>query len=251
MPADETDDESPFLERDPIPSDRALELLADGAVEILGRMPYSSNATFLVDIEHEGLEAQGIYKPLRGESPLWDFPDGLYKREIAAFVTSEALGWGLVPPTIERDLEHGVGSLQLFMPCIFEEHYFTLREETDRYDDEFRTICAFDVVINNTDRKAGHCILGTDDKIWAIDHGVAFHHEFKLRTVIWDFVGEPLTDELCDDLWRFVDDAPAALDDLLSPFERDAMRTRATALGTARSFPRDDTGGRRFPWPLV
>lgn len=251
MPDDEPDDESPFLERDPIPTDRALELLTSGEVEILGRMPYSSNATFLVDIEHDELRAQGIYKPLRGESPLWDFPDGLYQREIAAFVTSEALGWDLVPPTIERELVHGVGSLQLFMPCIFEEHYFTLREETDRYDDEFRAICAFDVVINNTDRKAGHCILGTDDKIWAIDHGVAFHHEFKLRTVIWDFVGEPLADERCDDLWRFIDDPPTALEELLSPFEREAMRTRATALGTARAFPRDDTGGRRFPWPLV
>ena len=98
-------------------------------VEILGRMPYSSNATFLVDIRHDDLEAQAIYKPLRGESPLWDFPDGLYKREIAAFRASEALGWGVVPPTIQRDLVHGVGSLQLFMPCIFEEHYFTLREE--------------------------------------------------------------------------------------------------------------------------
>ena len=251
MAADDSDDDSPFLEREPIPTDRALTLLAEGEVEILGRMPYSSNATFLVDIHHDDLEAQAIYKPLRGESPLWDFPDGLYKREIAAFRASEALGWDVVPPTIERDLVHGVGSLQLFMPCIFEEHYFTLREETDRWDDEFRRICAFDIVINNTDRKAGHCILGTDDKIWAIDHGVAFHHEFKLRTVIWDFVGEPVPDELCDDLWRFVDDVPPGLDELLSPFEREAMRTRTTALGTARTFPRDDTGGRRFPWPLV
>ena len=246
-----SDPDSPFLEREPIPTDRALSLLTDGEFEILGRMPYSSNATFLVDIHHDGLAAQGIYKPLRGESPLWDFPDGLYKREIAAFEVSEALGWAIVPPTVERDLTHGVGSLQLFMPCVFEEHYFTLREETDRWDDEFRRICAFDIVINNTDRKAGHCILGTDDKIWAIDHGVAFHHEFKLRTVIWDFVGEALADELCDDLWRFVDDAPSALDDLLSPFEHDALRSRTTALGTARAFPHDDTGGRRFPWPLV
>ena len=100
-------------------------------------------------------------------------------------VTSEALGWDLVPPTVERELVHGVGSLQLFMPCVFEEHYYTLHEESDRYDDEFRRICAFDIVINNTDRKAGHCVLGVDDKIWAIDHGVAFHQEFKLRTVLW------------------------------------------------------------------
>jgi len=251
MPANDPDDESPFLQRDPIPTDRALSLLTDGTVELLGRMPYSSNATFLVDIHHDGLEAQGIYKPHAGESPLWDFPDGLYKREVAAFVVSEALGWDLVPPTVVRDLVHGIGSLQLFMPCRFEEHYYTLREATDRFDDAFRQICAFDIVINNTDRKAGHCVLGTDDRIWAIDHGVAFHHEFKLRTVIWDFVGEPVSDGMCDDLWRVADDLPSALDDLLSPFERDAVRTRTTALGTARTFPRDDTGGRRYPWPLV
>ena len=137
------------------------------------------------------------------------------------------------------------------MPCVFEEHYYTLHEESDRYDDEFRRICAFDIVINNTDRKAGHCVLGVDDKIWAIDHGVAFHQEFKLRTVLWDFVGEDIPDAWCDDLWRLVDHPPAQFEDLLNPFERDAVTTRTTALGTARRFPRDETGGRRFPWPLV
>ena len=251
MAAQHADEESPFLSRDPIATDRALSLLTEGGVELVGRMPYSSNATFLVDIEHDGLQAQGIYKPLRGESPLWDFPDGLYKREIAAFVTSEALGWDLVPPTVERELVHGVGSLQLFMPCVFEEHYYTLHEESDRYDDEFRRICAFDIVINNTDRKAGHCVLGVDDKIWAIDHGVAFHQEFKLRTVLWDFIDEDLPDAWCDDLWRLVDHPPAQFEELLNPFERDAVTTRTTALGTARRFPRDETGGRRYPWPLV
>ena len=245
-------EESPFLERDPIPTPEALDLLRSGEVELLGRMPYSSNHTFLVEITDGDLLAQGIYKPLAGERPLWDFPDGLYQREVAAFVTSEALGWDVVPPTVVRDdLTHGVGSLQLFMPCIFEEHYYTLREETDEHDDEFRRIAALDIVINNTDRKAGHCILGTEGKIWAIDHGVAFHHEFKLRTVIWDFAGETIDDELCADLWRFLDDMPAAYDELLSPFERDAVKTRTTALGTARRLPRDDTGGRRYPWPLV
>lgn len=248
----DADADSPFLERDPIATDRALTLLTEGAVEVVGRMPYSSNATFLVEIVHDGLEAQGIYKPLAGERPLWDFPDGLYQREVAAFEASEALGWDLVPPTVvRRDLSHGVGSLQLFMPCVFEEHYYSLREQTHDHDDEFRKICALDIVINNTDRKAGHCVLGTDGKIWAIDHGVAFHHEFKLRTVIWEFAGDSVPDDLCDDLWRFVDAPPAAFDELLSPFERDAIIRRTTALGTARTFPHDDTGGRRYPWPLV
>ena len=246
------DDDSPFFDRTPIETERALELLAHGSAELVGRMPYSSNATFLVDLAHDGLTAQGIYKPLAGERPLWDFPDGLYQREVAAFVASEALGWGVVPPTIVRDdLLHGIGSLQLFMPCVFEEHYYSLREETDEHDDAFRKICALDIVINNTDRKAGHCLLGTDGEIWAIDHGVAFHHEFKLRTVIWDFAGETLPDELCDDLWRFVDAPPAGFEELLTPFEHEAVERRATALGTARSFPHDETGGRRYPWPLV
>jgi uncharacterized repeat protein (TIGR03843 family) len=245
-------EESPFLEREPIPTEAALELLQHGEVELIGRMPYSSNHTFLVEINDSALRAQGIYKPLAGERPLWDFPGGLYQREVAAFVTSEALGWEVVPPTVVRnDLTHGVGSLQLFMPCIFEEHYYTLREDTDQYDDEFRRIAALDIVINNTDRKAGHCVLGTEGKIWAIDHGVAFHHEFKLRTVIWDFAGETIDDDLCDDLWRFLNDMPAEYDDLLSPFEQDAVKTRTTALSTARRFPHDDTGGRRYPWPLV
>ena len=248
----DTDDDSPFLERDPIATDRALTMLAEGEVELVGRMPYSSNATFLVEIVHDGLEAQGIYKPLAGERPLWDFPDGLYQREVAAFAASEALGWDLVPPTVvRRALSHGVGSLQLFVPCVFEEHYYSLREQSHDHDDEFRKICALDIVINNTDRKAGHCVLGTDGKIWAIDHGVAFHHEFKLRTVIWEFAGESVPDDLCDDLWRFVDAPPATFDELLSPFERDAIIRRTTALGTARTFPHDDTGGRRYPWPLV
>ena len=245
-------EQSPFRDRAPIPTDAALDLLQHGDIELVGRMPYSSNHTFLVEIDGGGLQAQGIYKPLAGERPLWDFPDGLYQREVAAFVTSEALGWDVVPPTVIRnDLAHGIGSLQLFMPCIFEEHYFSLREDTDEHDDAFRRIAALDIVINNTDRKAGHCILGTEGKIWAIDHGVAFHHEFKLRTVIWDFAGETIDDDLCDDLWRFLDDLPAEFGELLSPFERDALETRTTALGTARRFPHDDTGGRRYPWPLV
>ncbi len=248
-----TDDADPFFDRPPIPTDRALALLADAEAELVGRMPYSSNATFLVDLDDGEVQAQAIYKPEAGERPLWDFPDGLYQREVAAFVMSEALGWDLVPATVvRRDLPHGVGSLQLFMPNHFEQHYFSLREEGDDYDDVFRRVAAFDVVINNTDRKSGHCLLGRDGRIWAIDHGVAFHHEYKLRTVIWDFAGDDLPETDCDDLWALLDRGlPTELEDLLSPFERDAICTRTTALATARRFPVDDTGGRRWPWPLV
>ena len=244
---------SPFREREPISTDRALALLAEGDLDILGRMPYSSNATFLVDVCHEGVEAQAIYKPHRGERPLWDFPSGLYQREVAAFVVSDDLGWDLVPPTVVRDdAPHGTGSLQLFMPARFEEHYYTIRESTDAHDEAFQRICALDIVINNTDRKSGHCLLGVDDTIWAIDHGVAFHHQYKLRTVIWEFAGEPLPDAVQDDLWRFLErGVPAPAVALLDPLERDAMLTRTTALATAGRFPDDDSGGHRYPWPLV
>jgi len=249
----DADSESPFLDRAPIETARALTLLAEGEADLVGRMPYSSNATFLVDIHHDGLEAQAIYKPEAGERPLWDFPDGLYQREVAAFEIDQALGWDLVPPTIVRsDLIHGVGSLQLFMPNAHEEHYFSLHEADDTFDDSFRRICALDVVINNTDRKSGHCLLGTDGRIWAIDHGVALHHEFKLRTVIWDFADEWIDDEVCDDLWRLINDGlPAPTATRLNTLERDALITRARAVATARRFPVDDTGGRRWPWPLV
>jgi len=245
--------DSPFLERPPIETPVALRLLANGQVELKGRMPYSSNATFLADIDLDGLEAQAIYKPLRGERPLWDFPDGLYQREVAAFLISEQLGWGLVPPTVARaDLPAGIGSLQLFMPCVFDEHYFTLHEADPVHDDEFRRICAFDIVINNTDRKSGHCLLGHDGQVHAIDHGVALHREFKLRTVIWDFVGEPLPPDLIDDLQRFCSlGLPADAAVLLDPFERDAVLSRTRALVDSGVFPDDDTGGRRWPWPLV
>jgi uncharacterized repeat protein (TIGR03843 family) len=246
-------DGSPFLDRDPIPTGRAVELLEDGDLDVVGRMPYSSNATFLVDVCHEGLRAQAIYKPLRGERPLWDFPTGLYQREVAAFRLAADLGWDLVPPTVARDdapLE--TGSLQLFVPCRFDEHYFTIRETSDEHDEALRRICALDIVINNTDRKAGHVLLGTDGRIWAIDHGVAFHHEFKLRTVLWDFAGEPLPPDLATDLGGLLDRGlPASVAVLLSPFERDAVLARTSALVEGGHFPHDDTGGRRYPWPLV
>lgn len=246
-------EDSPFLDRAPIDTPRALRLLAEGSVEVRGRMPYSSNATFLVDMKHDGLIAQAIYKPLRGEQTLWDFPDGLYQREVATFHISESLGWDLVPPTIARtDLPAGIGSLQLYVPCRFEEHYFTLHEAGPGHDDEFRRICALDLVINNTDRKSGHCLLGTDGRVHAIDHGVALHEDFKLRTVIWDFVGEMLPVADIRDLSSFVDRGlPAAAAVLLGPNERDAVISRTTDLLESGRFPDDETGGRRWPWPLI
>jgi len=225
--------------------------LEEADVEILGRMPYSSNATFLVDLSIDGeIPAQAIYKPERGEQPLWDFPGELYKREVASFVLSEQLGWGRVPPTIVRDGPLDIGSLQLFMPSDFEQHYFTMVDDAARHD-EFRQICAFDLISNNTDRKSGHVLLGEDDRVWAIDNALSFHHEFKVRTVIWEFAGEELPQNLSGDILGLIEDGVCdELNELLEPNESEAVLDRARALLSNRHFPADPTG-RRYPWPIV
>ena len=243
--------QSPIRDRPPIATDRALALLAEGDVELRGRMPYSSNVTFLVDVAHDGLDAQAIYKPVRGERPLWDFPSGLSHREAGAFLVDRALGWDLVPPTVVRDdLPFDEGSLQLFMPARFEEHYFTLVAE-ERFRPELQRVCALDIVINNTDRKSGHCLLGTDGTIWAIDNGLSFHCQFKLRTVIWDFAGEGLPDRVRVDLEGLLEKGiPEPLAATLTPQERDATLARTETLLTSGRFPADGHG-HRWPWPLV
>jgi uncharacterized repeat protein (TIGR03843 family) len=227
------------------------DILARGELELLGRMPWSSNATFLVEGCLDGATARAVYKPRRGEQPLWDFPTGLGHREVASYELSRALGWDLVPLTIMRDdAPLGPGSLQRFIEADFEQHYFTLLDD-DSHHDAFRRLCAFDIVSNNTDRKSGHVLIDHDGHIWAIDNGLSFHHEFKLRTVIWDFAGEEIPTGLLADVERFVDGGlPDRLVTLLDPFERDATLTRARALLHERRFPVDTTG-RRHPWPLV
>jgi uncharacterized repeat protein (TIGR03843 family) len=183
---------------------------------------------------------------------LWDFPGGLYRRERAAYVLAEALGWALVPPTVIREGPLGEGSLQLFVEHDPDQHYLALVEDGPAaLLDQFRRLCAFDVLCNNTDRKSGHCLLDADEHVWAIDNGLASHSEFKLRTVIWDFAGEQLPGDVADDLAALVASGlPAELSDLLDPFERDAVLTRAGALVAEGEFPVDPTG-RRWPWPLV
>ena len=239
-------------ERDGSPSSPdGRGLLEHGELSILGRMPWSSNGTFLTDVCHAGDATQAVYKPYRGERPLWDFPDGLFKREVAAYELSEALGWHLVPLTVLRtEAPLGEGSLQQFVETDFEQHYFTLYE-SDEHRDELQALCVFDLLANSTDRKSGHCLLGADGRIYAIDNGLSFHQEFKLRTVIWEFGGEPIPAPLLDDVSRFVDDGvPAPLASLLDPFERDALLTRARAVVRDATFPVDHSG-RRYPWPLV
>jgi len=228
----------------------SLRLLRHGEIEVDGRMPWSSNATFLVTASADGQEAKAIYKPVRGERPLWDFPSGLHRREVAAWQLSEYLGWHLVPPTIIREGPFGEGSLQLFVAADFEQHYFTLYEGRADLHDALRRMCAFDVLANNTDRKSGHCLLGLDGRIYGIDHGLCFAEDFKLRTVIWEFGGERVPDDVLQDVGRVADCVPLEVATLLDDEEVAALQRRAGALVDRGSFP-IDTSGHRYPWPLV
>jgi len=234
-------------ERSPAPD--ALTLLAAGDIAIKGRLPWSSNGTFLVELCLDGHTGKAVYKPARGERPLWDYPSGLYRREVGAYVVSEALGWSLVPETVVRDGPLGPGSLQRFVPAHFDEHYFTLLERPEHHD-ALRAICVFDLLVNNGDRKSGHCLLGEDGRLWGIDHGLCLHDEPKLRTVIWDFGGQPVPESLVEDVSRLAVSPPAALAGLVSPEELDALAARAAAVARRPVFPQAHSG-RAYPWPLV
>ncbi len=228
------------------------ELLESGEIEVLGRMPWSSNATFLVKLERDGVESLAVYKPRKGERPLWDFPRGtLCDREVAAHLVSEALGWGIVPLTILRDGPAGDGMLQRFVDHDPEEHFFTLREN---FGDTFRRFALFDVVINNADRKSGHCLRDRTDHVWGIDHGVSFHCAVKLRTVIWDYEGEPIAPPTSQ---PSSSSAPASTPTsagsstmLLSAAERQAVEDRLAWLLSERVFPQPLTEY-PYPWPMV
>jgi uncharacterized repeat protein (TIGR03843 family) len=236
--------------------DEVAEVLAGGAVEVLGRLRYSSNGAFLVQASADGVDVPAVYKPRRGERPLWDFPDGtLGRREVAAYEVSRALGWDVVPVTVWRaDGPAGEGALQRFVEHDPEEHYFTLLPD---HEDRFRQFAAFDVLINNADRKGGHCLhdLATG-VILGIDHGLTFHRAWKLRTVIWDFADEPVPPALTEDVCRVsaeVFSGPLAdrLDPLLAPPELAALGVRAGDLGREARFPAPDPGYHSVPWPLV
>jgi len=244
VPADELTPSEPV---DTAIPDDALEILATGAIELEGRMPWSSNATFLANVGDSG--AQAIYKPVRGERPLWDFEPGLHKREVATYRLSEAMGFGVVPPTVFRDGPLGDGSLQWFVQADHREHYFTIAEQRPELHPQLRDIAVLDVVANNTDRKSGHCLLA-GDRVWAIDNGLCFAPDFKLRTVIWEFAGEALTPAQLEAVTTLCDAVPATIADLLSPIEVEAMQGRAAWLVEHGVLPGDESGG-RYPWPLV
>lgn len=227
-----------------------LELLETGTIEINGRMPWSSNATFLATLTDGERTCQAIYKPVRGERPLWDFAPGLHRRELAAYHLSEELGIDLVPPTVIREGPLGEGSLQWFVDVDHRQHFFTIYEERPDLHRALRAVAVFDVLANNTDRKSGHVLVGEDGHVWGIDHGLCFAAEFKLRTVIWEFAGEPLPEHLVAAVARLANEVPAEMTKLLDPDEVEALQTRASALALSARLPTDPTA-RRYPWPLV
>ena len=228
-------------------------VLADGDLELLGLLPRSSNYAFLARATLGEEEMLAVYKPRRGESPLWDFPEGtLCNREAAAFVIAHALGWPNVPPTLLRSGPEGEGAVQRFIPFEPAEHAFTLQE---RFPAAFRRLALFDVVANNADRKSGHCLLGRDGELFVVDHGTCFSEEPKLRTVLWDYVDEPISAADSTDLQRLQDTlgfgpTRARLDELLSAAEVGALIARLDALVTAGRFPQPGPG-RPYPWPMV
>jgi len=232
-----------------------IDLLEQGTLEMEGLVPWGSNYTFLVKLTGTDPQLNAIYKPSRGERPLWDFARGtLALRERAAFLVSEALGWEVVPPTIMRDGPHGWGSVQYFIEHDPDAHYLTFEGQ---YVEQAQRIALLDVVINNADRKSGHVLLAPGERLWAIDHGVCFHTDYKLRSVIWTFAGDPVPERLRRDLRTFYeklcrqDGQPfTELSELLSRREVAAVEQRTAALLEQGIFPHPGPG-RHYPWPLV
>lgn len=240
-----------------------LQLLQNGTVEIEGLLPWSSNYAFLVRVCDGPLEIGAVYKPQRGERPLWDFPQGtLCRREQAAFVVSEALDWHIVPPTVLREAQHGLGTIQLYIDHDPARHYLTVEGDV-LLRPQFQKFALFDILINNADRKAGHVLIQETEepqevaRLWGIDHGICFHIDPKLRTVIWEFGGTPIPPPLKKDMTVFRDrldnDAgwlSVALGELLSPPEIEALRHRLNRLIDRANFPQPGAG-RHYPWPPV
>jgi len=229
-----------------------IEILRHGAVEVEGRVAASSNQALLVAVSLNGVTTRACYKAEAGERPLWDFDDGLWRREVAAGELDNLLGTDLVPTTIAReDLPFGVGSLQWWVDDATDDHYFTLREKEELLP-WFTELCAFDVVANNADRKGGH-VLFDGRRCWAIDHGLCFHEEEKLRTVIWEYAEEALPDHLLEPLARLAAGETGELGFLLGAEEVAALVRRAHGLLVASRFPlpNDDGDWPPYPWPLI
>jgi hypothetical protein len=231
-------------------SSQLKQALTLGEFELKGQFMLGSNYTFLVTVHHEGAEFQAVYKPTRGEQPLWDFEENtLALREVAAYLVSESLGLHFVPfTTLREDGPHGAGSLQQYIEYDPEYHYFNFTEQDKQL---LCPVVFFDLLVNNADRKGSHVFFETDThKLWAIDHGICFHEVNKLRTVLWDFAGEPIPEELLSLLSR-TSDLPPLLKPYLSPQEISALLARADALLRSRTFPNLPKERRAFPYPPI
>ena len=240
----------------PVPDGGAQQrLLREGRIKARGLMPDCSNYTYLAHVRSEGAETLGVYKPAQGETPLDDFPDGtLGKREVAAYLVSEALGWHVVPHTVYRtDGPMGPGSLQQFIVAKVSEHYFTLMPSRAV---DFRTMAAFDIIVNNADRKSGHCLLDGDGHIWGVDNGLTFHSLPKLRTVIWEFAGEQIPANLRRDAQRLAEELVAGdgwvqrLRHLITGAEVRSLAQRARRLADEGRYP-EPSSRWAYPWPLI
>ena len=229
-----------------------MDVLTRGEIDIKGQFMLGSNYTFLVTVRYDGQEIQAVYKPQRGEQPLWDFPPAsLAGREAAAYLVSEGLGFGFVPLTILRDGPLGPGSLQQYIDYNPNYHYFSFKE-ADRL--RLRPVALFDLLINNADRKGSHILVQKRTrKLYLIDHGLCFHAEAKLRTVLWDFAGEAFPAELVSALETFQNSLSENLSIRLAayllPQEVAALCSRLGALLVAGKFPLPPADRRAFPFP--
>ncbi len=234
-----------------------LAALQNGPISLKGQFVNGSNYTFLAEVVASDGVLRAVYKPVRGEQPLWDFPtQSLARREVAAYRVSEGLGWELVPPTVFRKRGPlGAGSLQWFVEHDPDRHYFTF---SDLEKERLKPVAVFDMLINNADRKAGHILLGENDHLWLIDHGICFHVENKLRTVIWDFAGQPIPTDLLEDIRRFLallegaeNPLQAGLKPLLRLAEIRHLAARARRILENPVFATPDSHYRTYPWPPV
>ncbi len=237
--------------------DLVLSVLQNGKMQLEGQFIYGSNYTFMGICQQNEHALKAVYKPIRGEQPLWDFPNRtLAKREVAAYLVSEALGWVLVPPTVFRTHQApmGPGSVQYFIEHDPGHHYFSL-DESDRK--VLPKVMLFDLLINNADRKGGHFLFDSQGKLWLIDHGLSFHTEEKLRTVVWDLAGQPISPDLLQDIEGIVhklppgNDLSSALKPLLNSAEIAALLERTKRLCRDKAYPLPPEDRRAYPWPLI
>jgi uncharacterized repeat protein (TIGR03843 family) len=232
--------------------DDALALLECGELSIEGRLMDASNATLYCAVSADGVTAACVYKPVAGERPLWDFPDGtLAEREVAAYAVSAASGWGIVPPTVYRVGPVGPGMVQLWIAEDEGTDVVRLIRRRDR--DELRRIAVFDAVINNADRKGGHLLPTPGGHVYGVDHGVSFHVEDKLRTVLWQWAGKALPDEVREQLRglrRNLDGRLGAqLGELLTTAELRRTRARVDRLLATGRHPEPSDAWPAVPWP--